>query len=226
MNTLEHNSIPSMITISIEDADSGPGNATDNESLDIGSGFQSPYQCHQNGEDKEDADAEEVTPADLEAMKQMVKGIYYSPQLFYKHSPEYLKSHLLSTMTAVSSFYSEPSRSSTTAGTCSDDNDPAIATSAQDCIAASDDDGEENKMKSTRRDVDISRNNKKKLQRRPLHSNKEAARVPLPPRRKNGRRSGISPAIMSNLSPPPFRADGKERKCPPSPRNVSPVFYC
>ena len=162
-------------------------------------------------------------------MKQMIKGIYYSPQLFYKHSPEYLKSHRLSTMTAVPSFYSEPSRSSTTAGTCSDDNNQASTTSAQDFIAASDDDGEENKLKSTRRDIDISRNNKKKLQRRPIHSNKEAARVPLPPRQKNGRRSGISPAIMSNLSPPPFHADGEERittKCPPSPRNVSPVFYC
>ena len=226
MTTLEHNNIPSMITISIEDADSGLGNATDNESLDIGSGFQSPYQCHQNGEDKEDADAEEVTPADLEAMKQMVKGIYYSPQLFYKHSPEYLKSHRLSTMTAVPSFYSEPSRSSTTAGTCSDDNDPAITTSAQDCIAASDDD--KNKLEATRQDASR-KNNKMKLQSCPLHSHKEASHVPLPLRRKNGRRSVISPAIVSNLSPPPFHADGEERimmKCPPTPRKVSPIFYC
>ena len=219
MNTLEY--IPSMITISIEDAeDTGVGNATDNESFDI----QSSH--HQNEEDKEDADAdaEEVTTADLQAMKQMIRGIYDSPQLFYKHSPDYLKSCHLATMTVGSSFHSEPSRSSTTAGTCSVDQAPTM--SAQDCIAASDDDND--KLKATRRDASR-KNNKMKLQRRPLHSHKEASRVPLPPHRKNGRRSVISPAIMSNLSPPPFHADGEERimtKCPPAPRQGSPIFYC
>ena len=207
-----------MITISIEDAedtdakDTSLGNATDtdNESLDSRSSY------NQNEEDKEDA--EEVTTADLQAMKQMIRGIYDSPQLFYKHSPEYLKSCHLATMTVVSSFHSEPS------GTCSDD--PETTTSAQDCIAASDDD--KNKLEATRQDASR-KNNKMKLQSRPLHSHKEASHVPLPLRRKNGRRSVISPAIVSNLSPPPFHADGEERimmKCPPTPRKVSPIFYC
>ena len=208
-----------MITISIEDAeDTSLGNAPDNESLDN----QSSY--HQNEEDKEDKDAEEVTTSDLQAMKQMVRGIYDSPQLFYKHSSDYLKSCHLATATIGSSFHSEPSQSSTTAGTCS--HDPDTTTSAQDCIAASDDDND--KLKATRRDASR-KNNKMKLQRRPLHSHKEASRVPLPPHRKNGRRSVISPAIMSNLSPPPFHADGEERimtKCPPAPRQGSPIFYC
>ena len=211
-----------MITISIEYAedtdakDTSLGNATDNESLDSRSSY------NQNEEDKEDA--EEVTTADLQAMKQMIRGIYDSPQLFYKHSPAYLKSCHLATMTVGSSFHSEPSRSSTTAGTCSDD--PETTTSAQDCIAASDDD--KNKLEATRQDASR-KNNKMKLQSCPLHSHKEASHVPLPLRRKNGRRSVISPAIVSNLSPPPFHADGEERimmKCPPTPRKVSPIFYC
>ena len=207
---LEYN-IPSMITNFIEDADdTGLGNATDTKSL------HSKSSHHQNEKDKEDADAdaEEVTAADLQAMKQMIGGISDSPHLFYKHSPEYLKSCHLTTATVGSSFHSEPSRSSTTAGTCSED--PETSTTAQDCIAASDDDND--KLKATRRDASR-KNNKTKFQHRPFHPNKEASRVPLPPRQKNGRRSAISPAIMSSLSPPPFRADGEERimtKCPPA----------
>ena len=207
---LEYN-IPSMITNFIEDADdTGLGNATDTKSL------HSQSSHHQNEKDKEDADAdaEEVTAADLQAMKQMIGGISDSPHLFYKHSPEYLKSCHLTTATVGSSFHSEPSRSSTTAGTCSED--PETSTTAQDCIAASDDDND--KLKATRRDASR-KNNKTKFQHRPFHPNKEASRVPLPPRQKNGRRSAISPAIMSSLSPPPFRADGEERimtKCLPA----------